>query len=131
MNLRGSHTLEAAILLPLVFYILIAFMYTTFFIHDLIMIEVYTHEIIINEQELLDCNAIILKDITYQSKVVDEEISITIKANINIPFKIVKNLTGINDELTIRKSRSVQKNTSFVRKWSVYINTGKRLIDEE
>ncbi|WP_185257484.1 pilus assembly protein [Anaerocolumna chitinilytica] len=47
-KLKGSYTLEAAILIPLILYIIIALIYTSFLLHDRGVIEGAVHLLVLN-----------------------------------------------------------------------------------
>ncbi len=175
-TVKGSYTVEAALVFPTVLFIIIGLIYFGFYMHDQNKIEAVINETLLksryliqNETDmgtgLIDYGAYYKRGILYslqdnlqekkqgiynylktrlnnglfiagisliEVKVSHSNISIEIKAEMELPFLGLRPLFAGNSTVTGKNSVSVQNNTEFIRIFDIFSGVADKIpaIDE-
>lgn len=147
-KLKGSYTIEASLILPIIIYIVISFLYECFFLHDINVMEAVVRRLVIEErvmknnmfgevmpgvqdleyktsQEVIE-EVILTDHINTDIELSENTVKITCTGEFTVPFRGL--LLIHTHDIQIKTVGKLDHCSSFVRKCKVILDTVQTII---
>lgn len=136
MELKGSYTIEAALLMPLILGIIVVLIFTSFFLHDravmyegaILLANRYTNEHTMSNEaikqeletmskQIINKKVLTTKNISTEIKVKDKEIIVKSSGDFNFPTMYVVQEVFHKQQVTIKTTKKMKRinPVSFIR----------------